>query len=689
MRILIHNVDTYLGKTLVSELRRADGGNHRVFGTVAKKPEDAPKVVKRIVGREDPKRAKKMTETMQSCKVIVIDLFNSSLEDLHFAIKALKVDPTANPPKPTGEFENEVIFVLVSSAMVWANTKIDDDERPLKGSDYALREPVPGSRYEQWKEMEELVMNCFNREGSTVKGLVVAGGALYGEGEDAFRKLFKDAWCGERNHVIHGNGANRVPTVHVRDLARLIRHVMDDGAIVAAETPYFLAVDQPPPKAEGQPSLASTQIEIVNGTINEICVPYDVPYVEAWPAAAPATSHEEEGDSGDPEAKDDAEVTERCRETMDLNLWMEPSEHMLNPEFAAFSDPPGWFCQSGMLENVKKIADEFCKARKLRAMRVLVGGPPASGKTTLAKQISQHFRIPHLDFDEEKDAEKMVGILSSRVCRYRGYVLDAGTRGFDEVERLFRFDLEVPRGEDEETPVVDDEADGETEQQPRQTTRQLHDDICPAYVIVTQAPRGLCEARWKQFYGGNSSLDFNVIMAKYAGSNLNDGVHSLSDFFQELARCSVLNLPIAGKDEEDMFESARIYMERDGRPFNYLATEAEVAKGILEARAAKCEENAKLADEKAKNGLLDDEAASLAELSRHAERMKIIKKHAEEHCQLKQMPLREYLMEFMIPALTEGLIECCKVLPENPADYLANFLENTAKAGPECLDDGA
>ena len=52
-------------------------------------------------------------------------------------------------------------------------------------------------------------------------------------------------------------------------------------------------------------------------------------------------------------------------------------------------------------------------------------------------------------------------------------------------------------------------------------------------------------------------------------------MHSLQDFFQDVANKGVLNLPIAGKDEEDLFESARIYIERSGRPFNYLPTDEE------------------------------------------------------------------------------------------------------------------
>ena len=40
----------------------------------------------------------------------------------------------------------------------------------------------------------------------------------------------------------------------------------------------------------------------------------------------------------------------------------------------------------------------------------------------------------------------------------------------------------------------------------------------------------------------------------------------------------------------------------------------------------------------------------------------------------RSKPLRAYLMETVIPALTEGMLEVVKVQPEDPIDYLADFL---------------
>merc|ERR1712032_514042 len=45
-----------------------------------------------------------------------------------------------------------------------------------------------------------------------------------------------------------------------------------------------------------------------------------------------------------------------------------------------------------------------------------------------------------------------------------------------------------------------------------------------------------------------------------------------------------------------------------------------------------------------------------------------------EVLEVRAMPLRNYLMENVIPTLTEGLLEVCKVQPDDPVDYLAEWL---------------
>jgi len=45
----------------------------------------------------------------------------------------------------------------------------------------------------------------------------------------------------------------------------------------------------------------------------------------------------------------------------------------------------------------------------------------------------------------------------------------------------------------------------------------------------------------------------------------------------------------------------------------------------------------------------------------------------------KSVALRTYLTDNVMEKLTEGLIETCKVMPEDPVDFLAEFLFKEGK----------
>jgi len=700
MRIFVYNCNTYIGKALVKELRKDERGYNRIFGCQTAAG-GAPPTVKRLSTRDDPKKAKKMEEAIRSCNVVVLDLFNCTLKDLYFVLSALKVDPKSNPPRRTGDIEDKdgnkkdsVTFILISSAMVWANTQLGDlvepvaaepadgGEPPADGEVAApsgpptafsekywqSRTPVARSRYEQWKEMEQLVQTCFSLEGSQVKSYVVGAGILYGEGEETFTQLFKDAWLGIENHSITSPGTNHIPTVHVRDMARLVRSVCYNQELNPESRPYFLAVDKIDEDAP-----APTQVEIIKGIVGEVNGAREIPMVEAPPAAVPL----EETEEAPPALLREASIpelepgsSEALAEAMALNLKMEPSSLMLQEEFE-------WHCRGGLLKNIRMVAEEFSAQRELRAMRVIIGGPPASGKNTLCKAVSDHFNIPLLgmNLDDPDSTRKQ---LCSEVCRYRGYVLNAGLAGWEEVEALFCKDYELPVDpEEEEAAPPQETEDGEPPPVvEKKYERRLSDEgIVPAFAVLLQAPEALCRARHNAA-GKGTAQKLQQDVAQFAARNLVDGQPNLADFFQDTAKIGVFNLPIAGKSEEDMFESTRIYMESAKRPFNYLPSADEVAEELLAKQVEKDKISAMKAETAERQ--VSQQVVNDAVCKRHLDRLRVIGTHESEQAALEALSLREYLLRYMVPNLTEGLIEMCMVLPDNPVDYLANYLEQHA-----------
>jgi adenylate kinase len=55
-----------------------------------------------------------------------------------------------------------------------------------------------------------------------------------------------------------------------------------------------------------------------------------------------------------------------------------------------------WVSETGFVENIQKLIKEFKAARNLIPFKVCILGPPAIGKTTIAAQLAQHYKIHHI-----------------------------------------------------------------------------------------------------------------------------------------------------------------------------------------------------------------------------------------------------------------------------------------------------
>lgn len=50
-----------------------------------------------------------------------------------------------------------------------------------------------------------------------------------------------------------------------------------------------------------------------------------------------------------------------------------------------------------------------------------------------------------------------------------------------------------------------------------------------------------------------------------------------------------------------------------------------------------------------------------------------MKQEEQEMLETQSIPLRNYLMRHVMPTLTQGLIEVCKVKPDDAVDYLVRW----------------
>ena len=212
---------------------------------------------------------------------------SNSFEEVDYVIKTLK----------TSDYENEKTLVLLSSVMTWVNTppKLDeevkegDDEEaaeeaaeeeaseeeppseeeenkeeneeeeekeeeidPVTGEPIVIKEPlffketdchlrVPHESFSRIKTLETTAMSAVNTQ-PKLRVHVLCSGIRYGNGERTFYDHFQKAWIQNPvNLPIIGEGDNLVPTIHIIDLARLVRRVVIENPKVY---PYIFAIDK-------------------------------------------------------------------------------------------------------------------------------------------------------------------------------------------------------------------------------------------------------------------------------------------------------------------------------------------------------------------------------------------------------------------------------------------------------------
>lgn len=701
MRIFINNANSYVGKALCADLQKVFDQENRILGTLTPGAEADAELnelmgVRRIVSRTDKQ---KYTASILSCSLVVYDLHSADVEDVEYVIKELKV----------AELEHNITFVLISSAMVWANTRKQyvplesrDDEdnvepdpdaledvevkkRPKELTDADLERRVPAAAYEAWKYLETLTLSLGSKE--KLRPHVIGAGILYGNGETTFNELFKAAWLTQPIHKIIAPGDNYIPCVHVRDVARLTRVVASDDTT----SPYLVAVDHS----------RLTQADIVQGIIDQISHKREVPICPA------------------------EEVESEFKEVMSLDIILEPSEPLKDPQFS-------WWCRDGIIANIEKVAAEFCKWRNLRPIKMVVIGPPGCGAERLCVRVADrylHEEPPHLTYEQiiqdacsaptkaarklNKKVKKLAltpgkklplklrtklvqNRLLSNVCRYRGYILEGYPTTFAEAEALFmekvreegdEEEAEAEDGEDEGDDGQEEEEEEEEEAPPQEEPEEEEEEqrpkwkvaesLVPEYGVLIRSAEARCKARIfdGEAKGPASEEDFVRTSEEYRNANLaEDGTPSTAEFFSEQCGLQMLPIDIDACTEEEAFQAIKVHMESKGQFFNYLRSEEDLVREEHE-HLAQIEEQDDALKMREQEEHAKKEAALRQKLANEEEtRRKVIARNEAAHLEQEAQPLRQYLMAHVVPTLTAGLTEVCKEQPEDPIEFLAQYL---------------
>ncbi|NWH67251.1 KAD7 kinase, partial [Geococcyx californianus] len=376
-----------------------------------------------------------------------------------------------------------------------------------------------------------------------------------------------------------------------------------------------------------------------------------------------------------------------------------------------------WVAQAGLVENIEHIIKEYKQSRGLQSLKVYIHGPPGVGKSTIAEELCKHYKLHHIkingviseaianlekvvapkeldsdsmgeegeDEEEEKDnnveaakellaeikesMDKNAGHLDdqyvvklvkdklkSMPCRNQGYVLDGFPETYDQAKDLFNCN--------------------EDKKERKRKIPECNKLIIPEFVVSLTASDEFLINRIinlpERIVAGTHFTPDRFLQSLNLFRELNTDDKTVLNYFDELEIHPQFIDVAKFEDPENRIIVKKIIKEI-GEPRNYGLTDEE--KENLERRAAE-ERLVKEAQEKAEQERKEAEEnaerkANWEEWNKHLEE---VKRQEQELLEAQSIPLRNYLMKNVMPTLLQGINECCKIRPDDPVDFLAEYL---------------
>uniref|UniRef100_A0A8C7XSF8 Adenylate kinase 7a n=1 Tax=Oryzias sinensis TaxID=183150 RepID=A0A8C7XSF8_9TELE len=650
-RVFINDVDEFSSKNIAKFLSACEAGKEEE--EEEEEEEESPQrkkplkfdVVGNVSSSSSPQKPafllqqyvsptrEELFQVLLESDVVVYNVSESSLprqvEEASWAVTALHA--------ASENFKAEKMFILVSSVMGWATTAptdpSDEDHLP-SDEEFWKRRPHP--RFKSHNTLEKLVI-----------------------------KLSKMvSWMLETPEVpVFGQGTNHIPTIHVFDLGGVIQNIIE----LKPKAKYFLAVDQ-----------SKNTLEDIVKTISKVLGSGRVCRLLLEEAVAMKALKPQEVD---------------CL-SIDLRLDAANVNSLLNLS---------WRCLSGLVLNMESVVQEFKDSRQLQPIRICILGPPAVGKTTVAEMICKHYKIYYIstgkaieekisqlkemrsgsqpgDFSAEATAQKELEMieqsmessqgqltegqvfeilqekLNSKQCRNQGFVLD----GFPESYSQAAMHFSTEEMESQESHL-ESRAPG------------YNKTITPDYVFSLEASDDFLTERVRalpQSTAEEAHLvqdEFLSRLSEYRKRE--EAEETVLDFFDH---CEIHpeHIELSAEDPDYTDVMKRI-TEVVGLPKNYSRSyEEHKEEDPLKKEA---ERRQTLAAERRRR-----KEAVLAEMAAQHEAwhksMQEVQRQEKERLEAQVLPLRNYLMEFVVLSITEAMSQCCVLKPDDPIDFLAEFL---------------
>ncbi|KAM6394641.1 adenylate kinase 7 isoform 2-T2 [Pluvialis apricaria] len=602
---------------------RPKEGVYQVVGTLSKPESAKPHFAQETYAVSSQEE---LLNHLLECEIVLYNITEDAnqIEEATWAASALHME--------IEHFATPKLFILISTIMSWAKSKPsdpEDPEIPFTDEDYRRRKSHPN--FVAHINAEKLVLKLGKTNKHKFSTYVVASGHQYGAGEGLFHYFFKIGWLSEIPAIpVFGDGNNFIPTIHVLDLAAVLQNIADHRP----RSHYILAVDV--------------------------------------------------------------------------------SMHTLQELIKCISKNVG----PGKIEKIPK--ENAFLSKELTPLKVCIHGPPGVGKSTVAEELCKHYKLHHIkindviseiianlekivapkelgsesvgeegeDDEEEEDGknidgaqELLAGIkesmeqnagrpddqyvvkfvkdkLKSMPCRNQGYVLDGFPETYDQAKDLFNLE-----SEDEE-----EEIEGKIPKCDKLITPEFVISLTASDKFLINRIINLPES----VVAGTHYTQDRFLQSLNLFRELNTEDETVLNYFDEL-EIHPQFIDVAKFEDPENRLIVKEIIKEIGEPRNYGLTDEE--KENLERKAAE-ERLLKEAQEKAEREReeAEERAERMANWEEWNKHLEEVKRQEQELLEAQSIPLRNYLMKNVMPTLMQGINECCRIRPDDPVDFLAEYL---------------
>ena len=629
----------------------------------------------------------------------------------------------------------------------------------FREKDYKQRVPI--EFYKRFKEYEDYLLDL---KFENLNIYILCAGIPYGGCETTFNYFFKSAWLQNPIELPYYNeGNNLVPTIHIKDLARMVKRIADNKA----EFPYIFAFDRT--KDTSLKNIISSISKNI-GSGKTVSIPYDKDLIRNIPL-------KEEDFFIDKLKYEKNKIVMNITKHeltwtrfLGIDVMLKKSKYL--------GEDYEWYCKEGIPANCQKLLKEFCSYRYLRPLKIILNCKNEKYRKLFAEKISKFYNIPIINFElmieqlnqniSENEEEKYMNekfyklkerldfleshpdfkneanellydkneilyeclkyLLKSNAAVNRGYVLEGIPVTKDEINSIYYYKKEIKTNpEDEEKPPEEEEQEDEEEEKKDDEKEEKKDDEenkededkkegdeeeekkdeddenkdeenkeeeKKEEEKAPEEGEADGEGKKKKKKKKKKKIKPKKYKTKFEKTLLPESVITLSkidkqtsevdisfweveQFYQE-NKIEIMNLVYEDEekdDPEETFEMMRIYIERNGRPFNYFKLKDEDINmnriKYVENKKNDIDNQLKKREEEKQQKIDEEESLYWKKMEERIETIKKDKSQLEEN---QKIPTRKFLLVNIMPTLTKGLLEVCKINPIDPIDYLADFL---------------